>query len=192
MLQRTFLGFPAFPQPDIEEEERLMELVHSEYISPCSPRVLKRWGHDVKQDMQDMDGKDEEALRRENVLVEAARVMEARVVAKEANLDMNVANGNGGDHIEGPGTKMAADRSQFKALFEGFPRTLIVVGDAERLVIEIKYLQDAMKKDGVDVQAEWVRDGVHDLLMLNQWWWDWGVVDEVWRVIGDWAARVKG
>lgn len=27
-----------------------MELVHSEYVSPCSPIVLQRWGHDAKQD----------------------------------------------------------------------------------------------------------------------------------------------
>jgi len=209
LLQRTFLGFPAFPQPDLEEEQRLMELVHSEYVSPCSPRVLKRWGHDVKQDME---GKHEEAFRRKNVVLEAARVMAAKVAAKEASLDMDAGknsttnsvyspsrdgskdarNGNGSDHVEAPGVKVAADRSQFKALFEGFPRTLIVVGDAERLVTEIKYLQDAMKKDGVDAQAEWVRDAVHDILLISQWWWDWGVVDEVWRVIGDWAARVKG
>ena len=26
-----------------------MEIVHSEYISPCSPIVLQRWGHDAKQ-----------------------------------------------------------------------------------------------------------------------------------------------
>jgi acetyl esterase/lipase len=179
-----------------------MKLVHSEYVSPCSPRVLKRWGH-MKQDLE---GKHEDPFRREIAAVEAARALEAKAVA---NLDMDMGkdsntthsvyspdarNGDASDHAERQGAQpdVAADRSQFKLLFEGFPRTLIVVGDAERLVTEIKYLQDAMKKDGVDVQAEWVRDAVHDILLINQWWWDWGVVNEVWRVVGDWAARVKG
>ena len=27
-----------------------MEIVHSEYVSPCSPIVLQRWGHEAKQD----------------------------------------------------------------------------------------------------------------------------------------------
>jgi acetyl esterase/lipase len=153
-----------------------------------------------------MDGKHEGAFRRENVAVEAARVLEAKVVATATNVDLttdsvytpsrggslDVSKGANGDSVEGKGMDMVADRSKFKALFEGFPRTLIVVGDAERLVIEVKALQDAMKKDGVDVQSEWVRDAVHDILMISQWWWDWGVVDEVWRVVGDWAASVKG
>jgi hypothetical protein len=63
LLQRTFLGFkhnrhhrhlrcnysmhPTPPndkdQPhDAEEARRLMEIVHSEYVSPCSPIVLQR------------------------------------------------------------------------------------------------------------------------------------------------------
>ena len=180
-----------------------MKLVHSEYVSPCSPRVLKRWGHNVKQDME---GKHEDPFRRENPVVEAVRALEAKAIAREANLDMgkgsttnsvyspDTTNGDASDHVDSQGAQLdvAADRSQFKLLFEGFPRTLIVVGDAERLVTEIKYLQDAMKKDGVDVQAEWVRDAVHDILLISQWWWDWGTVNEVWRVVGDWAARVKG
>ncbi|KAF5380239.1 hypothetical protein D9757_008202 [Collybiopsis confluens] len=35
-------------QTEIEEEARsLMEIIHSEYVSPASPRVLRRWGHAV-------------------------------------------------------------------------------------------------------------------------------------------------
>lgn len=67
--QRTFLGFKhsfyhyhhhlhnscphSTPQSidqldDAGEAKRLIEIVHSEYISPCSPIVLRRWGHDPK------------------------------------------------------------------------------------------------------------------------------------------------
>ena len=77
LLQRTFLGFKHNPHhrrcchrhhhrhhclhhtsslppiqlnDDADEARHLMEIVHSEYVSPCSPVVLKRWGHDAKQD----------------------------------------------------------------------------------------------------------------------------------------------
>jgi acetyl esterase/lipase len=180
-----------------------MEVVHSEYVSPCSPRVLKRWGHDVRQDME---GRHEEAFRRERVDLEGVREMEAKAVAKRASLDMGVGtlpeltyslNGRGssddssGFRREVEEVRDGAKRSKFKGLFEGFPQTLIVVGDAERLVREVKSLEVAMEKDGVTVQAEWVRDTVHDVLMMNQWWWDWGVVEGLWRVVGDWAARLE-
>lgn len=206
LLQRTFLGFASSPQPDLEEEERLMEILHSEYVSPCSPRVLKRWGHDVRQDME---GRHEEAFRRESLIMEGVREMEAKAIVKRASLDLGVGTAEFLSNVNRTGSlevssgvssniteveevREGAKRSKFRGLFEGFPKTLIVVGDAERLVREVKSLQGAMEKDGVDVQAEWMKDTVHDVLMMNQWWWDWGAVEETWGVVGDWAAGLRG
>jgi acetyl esterase/lipase len=180
-----------------------MEIVHSEYVSPCSPRVLKRWGHDVKQDVE---GRHEEAFRRERADLERVREMEAKAVAKIASLDMGVpelgyslndsgssdtSSGSKNGSVKADEAREGAKHSKFNKLFGGFPQTLIVVGDAERLVEEVKSLQVAMEKDGVKVQAEWVRDTVHDVLMMNQWWWDWGVIEGLWKVVGDWAVRLR-
>jgi hypothetical protein len=177
-----------------------MEIVHSEYVSPCSPRVLKRWGHHVKQDV---GGKHEMAFRRESLAVQGVEELAAKVVARRASLAMGEGIGSveellysldrygssdGFSVDEEEEESVGVDRSKFDGLFAAFPRTLIIVGDAERLVKEVKSLQTAMEKDGVDVQAEWVRDAVHDVLMINQWWWDWGAVEEAWKVVGDWAA----
>jgi hypothetical protein len=48
-----------------------------------------------------------------------------------------------------------------------------------------------MEKDGVDVKTEWVRDAVHDVLIVNQWWWDWKVIEEVWHTVGEWVRGFR-
>lgn len=145
-----------------------MEIVHSEYVSPCSPRVLKRWGHPVKQDLH---GAHEDEFV-ETLMTDP--VLQATRAPVFLNPDEN-----------SPYRKT----SRFAALFEGFPKTLIVVGDAERLVREVRSLQAAMKRDGVDVKAEWVRDAVHDVLMMNESWWDRKIINEVWGVVKKWSEE---
>jgi acetyl esterase/lipase len=145
-----------------------MEIVHSEYVSPCSPRVLQAWSHAVEQDVR---GEHREAFR---VSLSHAS-QEVQVTRDPEDLDpMRVSP--------------YRTTSRFKKLFEGFPRTLIVVGDAERLVREVQSLQEAMERDGVDVQAEWVKDAVHDILIMAEGWWDRKVVEKTWGVIGEWAV----
>jgi len=141
------------------------------------------------------------AFRRESLAAHEAEELEVKVVARRASLSIAEGIGSMEELLYGPDLYGPEDdegeeeiivgvgHSKFNGLFAAFPRTLIVVGDAERLVNEVKSLQTAMEKDGVDVQAEWVKDAVHDVLMINQWWWDWGVVEGAWRVVGDWAAR---
>lgn len=145
-----------------------MEIVHSEYVSPCSPRVLKRWGHPVKQDLHGAH---------EDEFVEtlmADPVLQATRAPVFLNPDEN-----------SPYRKT----SRFGALFEGFPKSLIVVGDAERLVREVRSLQAAMERDGVDVRTEWVKDAVHDVLMMNESWWDRKIINEVWGVVKEWSKE---
>jgi len=72
------------------------------------------------------------------------------------------------------------------ALFEGFARTCVVLGDAERLETEVLKLVGAMEHDGVEVKMIGAKDAVHDILMMG--WWDEEVREEVWRNIDEWLA----
>lgn len=72
------------------------------------------------------------------------------------------------------------------ALFEDFPRTCVVLGDAERLETEVFKLVGAMEHDGVDVKMIAAKDAVHDILIMG--WWDEVVREEVWRNIDDWLT----
>ena len=45
-----------------------------------------------------------------------------------------------------------------RGLFTGFPRALIVVGDAERLEREVAAPERALGHDGVHVRMEWAKD----------------------------------
>jgi hypothetical protein len=72
------------------------------------------------------------------------------------------------------------------ALFESFPKTCVVLGDAERLETEVLKLVGAMEHDGVQVKMIGAKDAVHDILMMG--WWDEVVREEVWRSIDEWLA----
>lgn len=72
------------------------------------------------------------------------------------------------------------------ALFEGFPKACVVLGDAERLESEVLKLVGAMEHDGVQVKMVAAKDAVHDILIMG--WWDEVVREEVWRSIDDWLA----
>ncbi|KAF8893046.1 Alpha/Beta hydrolase protein [Infundibulicybe gibba] len=159
LLQRTFLGFQhhspsSMPLSDEErkaEEELLQQVVHSEYVSPCSPVVLHRWGHEIEQDIEGAAGvilnPPHNSTRAESAPASGAQIP---------------SNGAPAD------THPTREPTRFATLFGAFPRTLIVVGDAERLVREVRSLEWAMRRDGVDVTVEWVEDAVHDLLIFGE------------------------
>lgn len=126
-----------------EEAKKLRKIAHSEYVSPCSPIVLKRWGHEVTQDLDN-----------------------------DNDTDLGKEHGS----------------VKFPTLFYGFPKTLVIAGDAERLTWEIGNLIRAMEKDGIDIEAKWIPDAVHDLLIVN---WDKKVTGSCWADIADWTCQLR-
>lgn len=72
------------------------------------------------------------------------------------------------------------------ALFEGFPKACVVLGDAERLESEVLKLVGAMEHDGVQVKMIGAKDAVHDILMMG--WWDEVIREGVWKSIDEWLA----
>ena len=72
------------------------------------------------------------------------------------------------------------------ALFEGFPKTCVLLGDAERLESEVLKLVGAMEHDGVEVKMIGAKDAVHDILIMG--WWDNVVREGVWKSIDEWMA----
>ncbi|KAI1783224.1 hypothetical protein LXA43DRAFT_1187110 [Ganoderma leucocontextum] len=74
------------------------------------------------------------------------------------------------------------------SLFSEFPKTCVVLGDAERLEREVAKLVGAMERDGTEVQAIWVKDAPHDVLQMK--WWDERVRDGVWVQIEERVAGV--
>ncbi|PPQ97284.1 hypothetical protein CVT26_006677 [Gymnopilus dilepis] len=180
LLQRTFLGFKyhsGSEPPDIDEEKRLMEVVHSEYVSPCSPIVLKRWGHQLKQDPE---GEHEENFKRH---IFHRLPTDLRKTRSPETLNKVVAAATVSLEHDNPYHKSC----RFPKLFGDFPRTLVVCGDAERLVREVRSLISAMETDGVDLQTHWAPDACHDPLILSEFWWDKKVLEECWNAIGEWA-----
>ncbi|KAG6878150.1 hypothetical protein C0993_011568 [Termitomyces sp. T159_Od127] len=155
LLQRAFLGFTN-ACTDKEEHERLMQIAHSEYVSPCSPRVFQEWSHsDIANDVDLCTPEDASAST------------------------LNVED------------SPCRPSHKFGKLFENFPRTLLIVGDAERLVKEVKCLEEAMLRDNVALKAHWMEDAVHDVLIIANGWWDKTVVKKAWEVIGEWTTEFK-
>jgi len=159
-----------------------MEAVHSEYISPASPKVLERWGHVAVQ----------------NVAFQGEQVWKGSAASDIAlGAALQTAKAGGFLRCLGPETPLVEANSpyrnsrSFPALFSYFPRTLVVVGDAERLEREVKSLVLAMEKDGVDLRTKWVKDAVHDILITAEGWWDEKVREDVWKEIGDWVGGFK-
>ncbi|KIY71001.1 alpha/beta-hydrolase [Cylindrobasidium torrendii FP15055 ss-10] len=146
-----------------EESRRLKDIVHSEYVSPASPKVLTRWGHEV--DLYD-GSKDGPALT---------------AMIKKLGL--------------APGTPISELPPSMRpstniGLFANFPPAMVVVGDAERLTTEVGNLMRAMVRDGVTVRERWVKDAVHDILMIPPGWWDEKVRAEVWGDIARWVDEL--
>lgn len=177
LLQRTFLGFKEDLGPRTQEEElRLMQTIHSEYVSPCSPIVLARWGHAI---MQDPEGEYTSNFWKELPNLPAF-MRRPRMPPK---LDSYRSAGGVWDDSQNPYKKTC----RFPGLFASFPRSIIICGDAERLVREVRSLNAAMGKDGVDTTMYWAPDACHDALMLNENWWDKKVLEGIWQAIGEWA-----
>lgn len=66
----------------------------------------------------------------------------------------------------------------------GFPKTFVHYGDAERLQKEIEHLVSGMKRDGVELEVEMTKDGVHDLLMVK--FWNEIVREGIYERVGGW------
>jgi acetyl esterase/lipase len=79
----------------------------------------------------------------------------------------------------------------YPGLFASFPRTIVVCGDGERLVREVRALVSAMTKDGVDITTHWALDACHDPLMISETWWDKKVLDNIWQDIDKWASSFR-
>ncbi|KAE9392273.1 hypothetical protein BT96DRAFT_1023675 [Gymnopus androsaceus JB14] len=194
---------------EIEEETRsLMEIIHSEYVSPASPRVLRRWGHIVDlygggrigghQTQNNAEDRAKDAPRAEPPQPRKMRVwLTPNIVSEEYEWETSLpsgighsqpsgtppsnvpdpatSNGNNSDLPEvkrtdfapvpntarpppmlrnqdtytprNPAHSYPSRYPQFDTLFAQFPRTLILIGDAERLTTEVGNLARAMGKD---------------------------------------------
>ena len=176
---------------NLHQKPKLMSILHCEYVSPCSPVVLTRWGHDVQQDPEG----------------ECERVFLKRVKLDEETRWISALSGNdkkgdekGGDvssqalltHSASTRSPFPAPSHSFPSLFSSFPRTFISIGTAERLTRECASLVRAMEKDGVEVRCEWVEDACHDVLIVPEWWWNKpvGVLEGVWRAVEQWVEGV--
>lgn len=171
-MQRTFLGFSHGNGPNnVAEERQLMEVVHSEYVSPCSPVVLKRWGHDVIQDLEGTHtSRFHRHVRRLPPVIRLARDPDNLTAILESSYRKS---------------------SRFDKLFGGFPKSLVVLGGAERLVREVRSLVVAMEKDDVDVQLHVMPDAVHDVLMIRESLWDKKVMQDTWAAIAEWGESFR-
>ncbi|KAG2001558.1 endoplasmic reticulum protein [Coprinopsis cinerea AmutBmut pab1-1] len=162
LLQRTFLGFKHQEGPSTQEEElRLMRIVHS---NPEGEHSRNFWKY---------------GLPNLPSYMKSTRV--------PANLDALKKLGGSWVDSDNPYRKTC----QFPGLFASFPKTIIVCGDAERLVREVRSLASAMKKDGVDLTMYWAPDACHDPLMLNEFWWDKKVLDGIWEQIDLWSKEFR-
>ncbi|TEB32638.1 alpha/beta-hydrolase [Coprinellus micaceus] len=181
LLQRTFLGIKGHSTaPRTEEEEKsLMRIVHSEYVSPCSPIVLERWGHEVIQDPQGQHRK----TFWNYALPNLPNVMKLNRSPEGLNPMLRRNTTSSWEDSDNPYRKTC----QFPALFASFPKTIVATGDGERLVREVRSLVAAMTKDGVDIAAHWAPDACHDPLMINETWWDKKVLDGIWEDIKKWG-----
>ncbi|KAJ2922922.1 hypothetical protein H1R20_g14180, partial [Candolleomyces eurysporus] len=182
LLQRTFLGFKGDKNGPTNEDEdrRLMQVAHSEYVSPCSPVVLERWGHSVQQDP-------EGEYRRKFWRYTLPNLPDALQTFRHPEVLNPMLRSWDDLTAENPYRKTC----QFPGLFAAFPRTIIVCGDGERLVREVRALISAMTKDGVDITTHWAPDACHDALMISETWWDKAVLDNIWQDIDKWASALR-
>lgn len=142
-----------------EEERRLDEIIHSEYVSPASPKVLRRWGHEVDLYNGQKDG---------SASMERMSFCPKILVGELAP------------------SMLPEDVAGWPGLFAAYPRCMVVIGDAERLTTEVGNLTRAMCRDGVDIKTRWVKDAVHDVLMIPPGWWDEEIRKDVWKDIDEW------
>ncbi|KAI0350846.1 alpha/beta-hydrolase [Trametes cingulata] len=183
LLQRTFLGHNP------------LETMHSPYVSPASSRVLKAfYGDAFASSVADLtiaqlDDNQRQFLR--------------NMASAPATPVPSTPLGNGSPRLVlGPPEAASEDQGRSPtslarpiiasprglSLFTEFPKTCVVLGDAERLEREVMRLVGAMERDGVEVHTIWVKDAPHDVLMMG--WWDENVRDAVWAQVEEWVRRV--
>ncbi|KAK7685916.1 hypothetical protein QCA50_010724 [Cerrena zonata] len=153
-----------------------LETMHSPYVSPASQRVLRAfYGDQFATSVESLTIRafDLEALAnlRTMVSVPSTPLLGGALEQSPTSLRRPM---------------MASPRGL--SLFTEFPRTCVVLGDAERLEREVIKLVGAMERDGVKVKTVWVEDGVHDVLMMG--WWDEKVRDRVWKDVVNWVEAM--
>jgi acetyl esterase/lipase len=176
------------------EERLLKEIVHSEYVSPVSPKVLHRWGHQTAggDTFTAPTAPAPTPAPTSDALELARAAIQTPSVLEEAGTNPIVAKLV--SRMSAPHLARALATpvdSRRHGLFTSFPRTIVVVGDAERLTREIGDLVAAMEKDGVDVETVWAPDAAHDILIMAPGWWDDNVIEEVWRRVGVWMGKMR-
>ncbi|EKM58025.1 uncharacterized protein PHACADRAFT_206866 [Phanerochaete carnosa HHB-10118-sp] len=175
LLQRTFLGHHP------------LEMMHSPYVSPASHRVLRTfYGEVFATSVQDLTI---DALTGD--FMDKLRT----IASVPPSPDPGTVLGPGMPTPVTPGMELSPSLShpviaspRGLSLFSEFPRTCVVLGDAERLEREVMKLIGAMESDGVRVHTIRVRDAPHDVLMMG--WWDEKVRDETWQSVGRWVAEL--
>ncbi|KAI8976694.1 alpha/beta-hydrolase [Trametes punicea] len=186
LLQRTFLGHNP------------IETMHSPYVSPASQRVLRAfYGDAFAESVADLtiaqlDDNHREFLRNMSS-APATPVPSTPITGNGDGLPRLVmgppeaANKNEGRSPTSLSRPIIASPRGL-SLFSEFPKTCVVLGDAERLEREVMRLVGAMERDGVEVHTIWVKDAPHDVLIMG--WWDEGVRDTVYAQIEDWVRQV--
>ncbi|KAL4245485.1 hypothetical protein ABKN59_009417 [Abortiporus biennis] len=161
LLQRTFLGHHP------------LEVIHSPYVSPASQRCLRAfYGDTFATSVEEL------CIDRMNTrTIDHLRNMESGPPTPLLDIERSPTNLN---H-----PALACPRGM--SLFTDFPKVCVVLGDAERLEKEVIKLVGAMERDGVRVNTVWVKDAVHDILMMG--WWDEDVRDRVWKDVEDWISQ---
>jgi acetyl esterase/lipase len=161
LLSRTFLGHHP------------IEMVYSPYISPASEWVLSVFhGKEGMLDLEPLgphkDSRDyrDEGIKSYDCTANCAPTFSDK--CSKSNGYIRTPKGMG--------------------LFTGFPRALIVVGDAERLEREVVALERGLEHDGVRVRMVWAKDAVHDVLIMGAW--DERVREGIWKEIGRWIHEV--
>ncbi|KAJ3993497.1 Alpha/Beta hydrolase protein [Lentinula boryana] len=206
LMQRTFLGFKYRPGGTGWGQWK-------QYVSPASPRVLRRWGHIV--DLYDGSRLGDPSPKADSSPVEPPSKMRVwltpNIAGDQFDWETTARTDNQNNNSQSPGDTTnnndssaypppSSDRTssaipeikqvdfaypQFHTLFAQFPKTFILIGDAERLTTEVGNLARAMGKDW-SVQVRWIPDAVHDVFMIPPGWWDERIKSEVWEDVKVW------
>jgi acetyl esterase/lipase len=187
LLQKTFLGHHP------------VEMIHSPYVSPASERVLRSfYGDEVWEGIAKRVGVhiNEYAEAHFNLLqagetpvvtqvTQDSPVPTVSIASKGSELTPTCCHSNPNIPLL---KRISSTNPRCLSLFEKFPDTCVVLGDAERLESEVVKLVGAMEHDGINVNLICAKDAVHDILMMR--WWDERVREEVWRNIDTWVRGV--
>ncbi len=170
LLQRTFLGHNS------------VDTMHSPYVSPASHKVLRAYyGELFVANVEDLT-----IHTLDDDVLHSLRTMATAPPTPNPGLPTPMTPGTELTPASLVNPVMASPRGL--SLFSEFPKTCIVLGDAERLEREVMKLMGAMERDGVQVRRVWVKDGVHDILMMG--WWDEQIRDEVWGKVEGWIREI--